>query len=537
MNTPLKAKDISQTLTALADQLSSEMQTVMSKAMKSQTDAISKALSDGDFQEAQQLTRELIFKDAISLSRSRVLAFTRATALTGAGAIDKPKNTIFASGAPFPAEVDKSAVTVILNGVLKGLEKNTRRTLERRIVASSTFQKAEGIDPAKLATDINKFLRGEIRRVVNVSANVTGTRVAAHGMYYEARVRGISQYRLDAVHDTNTTEICKNLDGKIFDVETAFNRSGKVLAITDPDTQKREAPFPPQLSHEIEKLMELSDEELQARGFDTPPFHFLCRTVVTLISKDASYDPVAWSDFPTLDQTAAAVRVMQPRYERQARKVFNEPDLDKLFETALRSGDDFHPDLGNLQNYTGFSFNQINDAMRTNAVLKPDGLATAKTIEEMLERGASTAPNVTYAYRGVTANVAEKFKVGKIFQDDAFMSTSLSAEVASDFTAGGALLQIQIGTGQKVLPAFPASQLHAELELILPRGSQLRIIGVDTTGDIPVYRAVLQGQGDVLKLDRIGIDDLPEVSSIVKADNPTQAKFMYEVNHLREATF
>lgn len=549
---PIPAADISEGVRVLSDSLSDALARDVMKAVGEDTRAVTRALRDGDFDNAKRITRALGFTEALSKTTGRVRRFTRQAALIGSGAVDSPKTSIFASGAPWPWEIDEGAVRLLQAGSARMLDE-TKRKLEDRITRASRFQKSDrllkaaALDPDDLAKQINHYLRGEIRRVVDVSANVVGTRTAAFGMYHEARVRGVAQYRIDAIIDTRTTEICKAMNGRVFEVEAAYTRTQQALLTTDPSQQKKVAPFPPSSDPEIETLKNLSAADLQARGFDTPPFHFLCRSVVTLVDSKTEYDPVDWSNFPEQQDAGAHERAMVPKYERIAREVWKEDDLDALFERAvavdaLAAGKGDNP-LADVVSYTGNLYRVINQHLRRNrpfeAELDQTYLANVvRTLDDLTNK--AEAPDVTYVYRGIKSYEAERLEIGKVFQDDGFMSTTLSPKVTADFTgAGGAVIQIEVGTGQKILPVFPTSLTPFEREMLLPRGSQLRIIGkaeqVIDGEKVTVYRAVLQGQGDTLAPGDIGMMELPEAESIIKATTDLEEKFVYERGDLREA--
>lgn len=536
---PINPTDLSDGVRTLTDDLSASVTRSVTRAMSGAIKGIADDIRGGRFQDARDATRALDFAEPLSATEKTIRKFTRSAMLLGSGAVDRPTTSLLANGAPYPWESDVGAVRLIHRMAGHILSRDTRRRLDERITAASRFQKADPIDPAKLAKDINRYLRGEIKRVVDVSANVVGTRVAAYGMYYEARARGISRYRIDAIRDDNTTDICKNMDGREFSVEEAFTKTGTVLSTSDPTDLKKIAPFP-----DLDAIGNLSNAELQARGFDTPPFHFLCRSVVTLIDSQKEYDPVDWSNFPeTARDIGQHQRAIQPKYDRMAERIWGATP-DDLFNIALKSGPgDGIDDIYHVNAYTGNAFNQINEKLRRNRPWE-DGSELpdiAKTMDDLIDK--SSAPDVTYSYRGVRTDLADKMAVGKVFQDDGFVSTSLEPAVALDFAGSGTktVMQIQIGAGQKALPGYAVSLTPAEAELILPRGSQFRIIGralqkIDGE-DVVVIRVVMQeAQGDVLPLSKIGTTDLPEADSVVKAEPGHEGKFAYERGDLREAS-
>ena len=551
---PVKASDLSDGVRAITDDLSGAVARSAMRVLGPMIRDIAGDIRNGLFQEAKDKVRELDFTKALAKSEKSVRKFTRSAVLLGAGAVDRPTTSLFASGAPYPWETDEGAVRLIQRMSAHVLTRDTRRRLDERITAASRFQKAGPIDPEKLAKDINRQLRGEILRVVDVSSNVVGTRVAAYGMYYEARARGISRYRIDAIVDARTTDICRHMDGRTFTVEEAFTKTGKVLSTSDPTDLKKIAPFP-----ELDQIGGLSNEELQLRGFDTPPFHFLCRTVVTLIDTDREYDPVSWSNFPERRDQATHQRAMEGAYAREAESIWKAAAKD-LFELALKNPKGTSKAIQYASAYSGNLFNELNRKLRKNYPLYespgaiPDFsknidrpadlvhndahlLEATYTLDTLFER--SKAPDVTYVYRGVRTAEAERLKTGKVFQDDGFVSTTLDLDVAADFTSTKkVVMQIQVGAGQKILPIHQVSLTPFEGEMLLPRGSQFRIIGRDTQvingEEVEVVRVVMQEElGEVLDGAELGYVELPSPESVIKAGR--EDKYLYSLQDLREA--
>jgi len=558
---PIKPKDMSEGVRTLTDDLSASVTRSAMRVIGPKVRAIAEDIKAGRFQDARDGVRELDFTAALAKTDKTMRKFTRSTMLLGAGAVDKPQTSVLANGAPYPWETDEGAVRLLQRMSAHVLTRDTRRKLDERITAASRFQKADPIDPDKLANDINRYLRGEIVRVVDTSANVVGTRVAAYGMYYEARARGIARYRIDAIVDSRTTDICREMDGREFSVEEAYTKTGTILSTSEPAQIKTLAPFP-----ELDDIAGLSNEELQARGHDTPPFHFLCRTVVTLISTEKEYDPVDWSNFPeTIRDVGRHQRAVEPQYDREAETIWQAAASD-LFQLALKSDPETTAKaIYYASIYTGNLFNELNRRLRKNQPLynlyetpslpKPSAkdltkpslhgtdelymLEATQTLDALLDR--SRAPDVTYVYRGVKAAEADRMDVGKVFQDDAFVSTSLRPEVAADFAGTGkTVMQVQVGTGQKILPIYQASLIPAEGEMLLPRGSQFRVIGrskqtIDGE-EVTVIRVVMQEeQGEVLEGVDVGYEVLDDPESVIKVEPGHEDKFVYSLDDLTEA--
>lgn len=84
---------------------------------------------------------------------------------------------------------------------------------------------------------------------------------------------GIEEYMIDAILDRRTSDICRTLDGKVFDVEQAVEHRDAVVSADEPEAIKEQSPW-----LEAEVIEPLSNEELAERGVLTPPFHGNCRT-------------------------------------------------------------------------------------------------------------------------------------------------------------------------------------------------------------------------------------------------------------------
>ena len=544
----IPASDISDGVRGLAEDLSADMPRIVLRPHRATLKTVNRLIRAGDFNAAQDVVRGIDFGAAKETAQKRIRRTTRSSMLIGSGAVGKPSESLIAQGAPVPWEVDVGAVRLIHNMTTRQLNTVTRRAFLDRILAASRFQKAasrfqkaagDPIDPDKLASDINRYLRGEIKRVVDVSGNLVGTRVASYGMLYEARAQGVSQYRIDAILDTRTTDICRGMDGKVFEVEKAFERVGELLGVEDPETVKSMSPFPPQDQEAILDLMKLDASELQNMGFDTPPFHFLCRSVVTLIDASVEYNPVSWTQFPDLSDALLEIRHTAPKYNRVAGKLWGETNPYTLFDAASKATPD-DMQLYAPSAYTGVAFSAINYGLRRNRPLSSDMQEITLELDTLVD--GSVAPDVTYSYRGIKQAEADKMEMGKVFQDDAFVSTSLDPEVALDFTSSTSktVLQIQTGTGQKILPIYATSTVPAEWEMLLPRGAQMRVIGsAEQTVQgqrVKVIRVVYQGVGDTLPVDQLGLTELPTPVSVVKAVDRFD-RFTYEADDLREASF
>lgn len=126
---------------------------------------------------------------------------------------------------------------------------------------------------------------------------------------------GITKYRLDAILDEVTSEICRLLHGRVFSVKKAAARSMKALSATDPEDIKTLRPWvvsgkdssgkdvlyyngAGDTRHTVAEVDEgaegvkdkvgkysntMSNKALEAAGVSVPPFHGHCRTTIETV--------------------------------------------------------------------------------------------------------------------------------------------------------------------------------------------------------------------------------------------------------------
>jgi hypothetical protein len=137
--------------------------------------------------------------------------------------------------------------------------------------------------------------------------------------------------------------------------------------------------------------------------------------------------------------------------------------------------DDLFEETGNIVRYTRNSDQTTGDFVRAHMDKFDD--AVNATVNE----------NVTVfrGMRGMSLDV----EPGDLMRDDGFMSTSLRRDVAERFSKKGTLLRINVKAGQRVMNVGG----KWESELVLPRGSSLRVVNVDRSGKQVIVDAVLEG--------------------------------------------
>jgi 2'-5' RNA ligase len=110
-------------------------------------------------------------------------------------------------------------------------------------------------------------------------ASLNSSRLATWGFTAEAEVVGMARYRLTAVLDGRTSRFCRFISGKVFEVTDAREKVIEALNVQDPNDLRVVQPWPKQTNAAMAGFMEMSNEELVARGLHIPPYHPHCRTL------------------------------------------------------------------------------------------------------------------------------------------------------------------------------------------------------------------------------------------------------------------
>ena len=142
---------------------------------------------------------------------------------------------------------------------------------------NTLVRKVEVDDIARL---LNQATIGNGKELIDVGANLNTSRLVSFGFLAEARERGLETYDITEELDGRTCPICRRIHGTIFSVDRSLVRLEQQLVTTDPQELKAAWPFPRASKAGLLELEELSAGELQARGWDTPPFHPRCRGVL-----------------------------------------------------------------------------------------------------------------------------------------------------------------------------------------------------------------------------------------------------------------
>lgn len=174
----------------------------------------------------------------------------------------------------------------------KELERVLRR--EFGVTPGGTTGIADAI-PARYAGNPDLYFRGVAATAAH-QARTIGKMFA----YSEA---GITSYRLMNPMDRRTGQICQQMHGQTFSVQTGVNQAMAIMGAENPEEVKQVAPWlsAGALSTVLEGKTPGSPDAtlaLEQAGAILPPFHFLCRTEVVILSTPRVEPPAALPDVP-----------------------------------------------------------------------------------------------------------------------------------------------------------------------------------------------------------------------------------------------
>lgn len=124
------------------------------------------------------------------------------------------------------------------------------------------------------------------RMLADVASNVTTSRLASYGFLVEAQRDGVQAYMISAILDDRTCPVCAELDGTVFEmgVSPALSRLEQSLHTDDPNDLRVLAPWPAQDKESVKELERATTDDLQALGYDAPPFHPYCRCILVAVN-------------------------------------------------------------------------------------------------------------------------------------------------------------------------------------------------------------------------------------------------------------
>jgi hypothetical protein len=190
-------------------------------------------------------------------------------------------NTGLVRGDDIPIQLGIQSAALVASLSLTGSEQ-----LREEVSALIAKLEQDGITTVEKAAvrDFLSILKNALvtttRRVVSFGSNLFVNRLAGFGGLAESFRRDANTFQVSEKLDGKTCPVCRRMHGRTFSVPIALARIDAQLLNEDAMQLKAAQPFPRQSREGLVELTGLSKEELQARGWDVPPFHPHCRGVV-----------------------------------------------------------------------------------------------------------------------------------------------------------------------------------------------------------------------------------------------------------------
>lgn len=132
-----------------------------------------------------------------------------------------------------------------------------------------------------------------------------------------------------------------------------------------------------------------------------------------------------------------------------------------------------------IKHYTNGSYNALNKALRSGQPMSEAQATLAAHLDAAIRK--SKISEDTTVYRGI-AEPAKFFgsdvKIGTVIVDNGFISTSKNTSTATNFGGQGLVAKIKLPKGSSAMDVSPLSLHSSEKEVLLPRGSMFKIVGV-----------------------------------------------------------
>jgi hypothetical protein len=387
------------------------------------------------------------------------------------------------------------------------------RTLsERRKAATDTF--------------IRKFrssVKSNGEAYINITGSLHTSRLGGWGFLQEAKFRGITEYQVSEQLDSRTCPVCRTMHGRKFAVGPADTKLNNWLSVDNLQQMKSIAPWPKQSKSAIKELASMSGNDIAAKGWDTPPYHPLCRGILVENGTLAEKLPVPREVVPevTDDALAAVAEISEEEFKKAVAFMdIDAADLEQLtaqvevrFDGRVSSrmtkalgGDALNADVAAvlqsideatvmngigvteraaIYQYTDTTYRRINKHLRGES--KYGG---ADVYSDWLDRGLSKMPVYEgKVYRGMRVDnsladeLRERYIAGSIVEEKAFTSTSISAKIAGDFGSNTRFTTsvnfIIKAKGKRGNVVIPYSEFPDEYEVIFRKNTKFRVLTVD----------------------------------------------------------
>jgi hypothetical protein len=238
------------------------------------------ALQAGRFDEAREVAWTIRLDGIASAQRNKLEELAVSAMLLGAARIVPMQQTALMTGAlPLPYLLGPAIdqfVRIIEHAAVH-VRAAVLRLIEREEQAARRAAELTKADKDTLADQLNAAVLGTGKGLIAAGANATTSRLVSYGFLSQAQESGIVAYQVTEVLDEVICPVCEVMHGKSFEVAREHAKLEQVLQLQDPEALKTAAPWPKQDDASVKVLRSLSEAEIQARGWGSPPYHPLCR--------------------------------------------------------------------------------------------------------------------------------------------------------------------------------------------------------------------------------------------------------------------
>jgi hypothetical protein len=258
------------------------------------TREILELVNSGDFAAAVDVCEGLSLAAAAEENRRFVEFIGMQAALFGASRLsgDPRKSVFMDSGRP-------EEIKLAANNLIIMMEENATQSVCRLAIEmlgqeqvdqqEAAIQKADPVPfPRQFVSSIGKNGKG----FIDIGSSLHTSRLASWGFTIEATARGIDSFQINEQLDGRTCPVCRTMHGRKFNVAQARTKLETWMSTTNPDDMKSVAPWPSQNKKNVSQLSQMSSSQIQDKGWDTPPYHPLCRGVLVRSGSITQVEPV-----------------------------------------------------------------------------------------------------------------------------------------------------------------------------------------------------------------------------------------------------
>jgi len=279
--------------------LKAKLKSKMDKHIKAKAAKIGGRLSRGNIPGALEVVNTIDMSVCYVGMNKYLRQHATMTMLLGSSGLTPVKETQIYRSKRLPDEGK-----LIIVQLKKMLDDSTKRLRKKASIIIDKFeQEAKDIDFGKLEkadpiikeiTEAQLISEGD--NVLDLSASLQSSRLAAMGHVIEAEALGVTTYRISEQLDRRTCPVCSVMHGKEFSIVEARGKLDAAISTDDPAELKQVSPWPKQDANSVADLRNMSSEQLVSSGFQTPPYHPMCRGQLVVTSAVEPLSPAVLDD-------------------------------------------------------------------------------------------------------------------------------------------------------------------------------------------------------------------------------------------------